>query len=59
MDRILQTFKEYDMEVLHAKKDLVKEELRKNKELQVKLVKMMERIEKEIETLQQTEYDSD
>jgi len=59
MDRILQTFKEYDMEVLHAKKDLVKEELRKNKELQVKLLKMMERIEKEIETLQQTEYDSD
>jgi len=59
MDRILQTFKEYDMEVLYAKKDLVKEELRKNKELQAKLLKMMERIEKEIETLQQTEYDSD
>jgi hypothetical protein len=59
MDRILQTFKEYDMEVLYAKKDLVKEELRKNKELHVKLLKMMERIEKEIETLQQTEYDSD
>jgi hypothetical protein len=59
MDRILKTFKEYDMEVLHAKKDLVLEELKKNKELQVKLVKMMERIEKEIETLRHIEYDSD
>jgi len=59
MDRILQTFKEYDMEVLLAKKTLVTEELTKNKELQTSLVRLLERIEKAIETLKHTNYDSD
>jgi len=59
MDRILQTFKEYDMEVLLAKKTLVTEELTKNKELQTSLVRLLERIEKAIETLKHTDYDSD
>jgi phage terminase large subunit len=59
MDRILQTFKEYDMEVLLAKKTLVSEELTKNKDLQTSLVRLLERIEKAIETLNHTQYDSD
>jgi hypothetical protein len=59
MDRILQTFKEYDMEVLLAKKTLVTEELTKNKDLQTSLVRLLERIEKAIETLNHTGYDSD
>lgn len=59
MDRILQTFKEYDMEVLLAKKDLVEKELEQNKELQDKLEKMKSRIEKAIEALRKTNYDSD
>ena len=59
MDRILQTFKEYDMEVLLAKKTLVTEELAKHKELQTSLVRLLERIEKSIETLKHTHYDSD
>ena len=54
MDRILQTFKEYDMEVLLAKKELVEKELEQNKELQDKLEKMRIRIEKEIEILRKT-----
>jgi biotin operon repressor len=59
MDRILQTFKEYDMEVLLAKKELVEKELEQNKELQDKLEKMRTRIEKAIEALRKTNYDSD
>ena len=59
MERILQTFKEYDMEVLLAKKDLVSTELKKNKTLQDELEKMKIRIEKEIEILRNTNYDSD
>ena len=59
MDRILQTFKEYDMEVLLAKKELVEKELEQNKELQDKLEKMRIRIEKAIEVLRKTNYDSD
>jgi len=59
MDRILQTFKEYDMEVLLAKRVLVSNELKENKELQEKLIQMMKRIEKEIEVLRHTQYDSD
>ena len=59
MERILQTFKEYDMEVLLAKKDLISIELKKNRELQDKLEKMMIRIEREIEILRKTSYDSD
>jgi len=59
MDRILQTFKEYDMEVLLAKKTLVTEELTKNKELQTSLERLLERIDKSIETLNRTAYDSD
>ena len=59
MDRILRTFKEYDMEVLLAKKELVSTELKTSKELQDKLAKMMIRIEKEIEILRNMEYESD
>jgi len=59
MDRILQTFKEYDMEVLLAKRELVSTEYKKSKELQDKLAKMMVRIEKEIEILRNMEYESD
>jgi hypothetical protein len=59
MDRIMQTFKEYDMEVLLAKKTLVTEELQKNKVLHDSLVKMLERIDKSIEILKHTHYDSD
>lgn len=59
MERILQTFKEYDMEVLLAKKELVSTELKNSKELQDKLEKMMVRIEKEIDILRKTNYESD
>jgi hypothetical protein len=59
MERILQTFKEYDKEVLLAKKTLVIEELKKNKDLQESLVKLLERIEKAIEELKHINYDSD
>ena len=59
MDRILRTFKEYDMEVLLAKRELVSTELKNSKELQDKLAQMMVRIEKEIEILKKTNYDSD
>lgn len=59
MDRILKTFKEYDMEVLLAKKEIVSNELINNKELHDKLEKMMTIIEKEIETLRKTNYESD
>jgi hypothetical protein len=59
MDRILQTFKEYDMEVLLAKKTLITEELTKNKDFQTSLERLLERIEKAIETLKHTHYDSD
>ena len=59
MERILQTFKEYDKEVLLAKKTLVTEELKKNKELHDSLVKLLERIEKAIEELKHINYDSD
>ena len=59
MDRILKTFKEYDMEVLLAKKEIVYNELINNKELHDKLEKMMVRIEKEIDILRKTNYESD
>jgi hypothetical protein len=59
MDRILQTFKEYDMEVLLAKRTLITDELQKNKELHTTLVKLLERLEKAIEELKKTNYDSD
>jgi len=59
MDRILQTFKEYDMEVLLAKRTLIHDELHKNKDLYASLVRMLERIEKAIVELKHTQYDSD
>lgn len=59
MDRIMQTFKEYDMEVLLAKKIIVTDELQKNKKLEESLSQLLKRIEKEIETLKYTHYDSD
>ena len=59
MDHIMKTFKEYDMEVLLAKKTIVTEELQKNKNLEESLSQLLKRIEKEIETLKRTHYDSD
>jgi hypothetical protein len=59
MDRILQTFKEYDKEVLFAKKTLVVEEFKKNKQMNESLVKLLDRIEKAIEELKHINYDSD
>ena len=59
MDRILKTFKEYDMEVLLAKKTLVIEELQKTKDLHDSLAQMLTKIEKAIEQLRYTNYDSD
>jgi hypothetical protein len=59
MERILQTFKEYDKEVLLAKKTLVMEELKKNKDFHDSLIKLLERIEKAIEELKHINYDSD
>jgi hypothetical protein len=59
MDRIMKTFKEYDMEVLLAKRTLITDELQKNKDLQTSLVRMLERIEKAIEDLKKINYDSD
>jgi hypothetical protein len=59
MDRIMQTFKEYDMEVLLAKRTLITDELQKNKELHMSLVRLLERIEKAIVELKHTNYDSD
>lgn len=47
------------MEVLLAKKELVVKELEQNKEIQDKLEKMMIRIEKAIEILRKTNYESD
>ena len=55
----MQTFKEYDKEVLLAKKTLVVEELKKNKDLHESLVKLLARIEKAIEDLKHINYDSD
>ena len=59
MDRIMQTFKEYDMEVLLAKRTLITDELQKNKDLHMSLVRLLERIEKAIVELKHTNYDSD
>lgn len=59
MDRIMQTFKEYDMEVLLAKRTLITDELQKNKDLHMSLVRLLERIEKAIVELKHTHYDSD
>ena len=59
MDRIMKTFKEYDMEVLLAKRTLITDELQKNKDLHTSLVRMLERIEKAIEELKHVNYDSD
>lgn len=59
MERIMQTFKEYDKEVLLAKKTLVVEELKKNKDLHESLVKLLERIEKAIVELKNINYDSE
>lgn len=59
MDRIMQTFKEYDMEVLLAKRTLITDELQKNKDLHMSLVRLLERIEKAIVELKHTNYESD
>jgi hypothetical protein len=59
MDRILQTFKEYDMEVLLAKRTLIHDELQKNKDFHASLARMLERIEKAIVELKHTNYESD
>ena len=59
MDRILKTFKEYDMEVLLAKRTLIHDELKKNKDFHASLARMLERIEKAIVELKHTNYESD
>jgi len=59
MDRILKTFKEYDMEVLLAKRTLIHDEIQKNKDFHASLARMLERIEKAIIELKHTNYDSD
>ena len=59
MDRIMQTFKEYDMEVLLAKRTLITDEIQKNKDFHTSLVRLLERIEKAIIELKHTNYDSD
>ena len=59
MERIMQTFKEYDMEVLLAKRNLITDELQKNKDLHTSLVRLLERIEKAIVELKHANYDSD
>ena len=59
MDRIMQTFKEYDMEVLLAKRTLITDEIQKNKDFHTSLVRLLERIEKAIIELKHTHYDSD
>ena len=55
----MQTFKEYDMEVLLAKRNLITDELQKNKDFHTSLVRLLERIEKAIIELKHTHYDSD
>lgn len=55
----MQTFKEYDMEVLLAKRTLIHDEIQKNKDLHASLARMLERIEKAIVELKHTHYDSD
>ncbi len=59
MDRILKTFKEYDMEVLLAKRTLIHDEIQKNKDFHASLARMLERIEKAIVELKHTNYESD
>ena len=59
MERILQTFKEYDMEVLLAKRTLIHDEIQKNKDFHASLARMLERIEKAIVELKHTNYESD
>jgi hypothetical protein len=59
MDRILKTFKEYDMEVLLAKRTLIHDEIQKNKDFHASLARMLERIEKAIIELKHTNYESD
>ncbi len=59
MDRIMKTFKEYDMEVLLAKRTLIHDEIQKNKDFHASLARMLERIEKAIVELKHTNYESD
>jgi hypothetical protein len=59
MDRIIEKFKEFDMELLVNKKKIVVEELQKNKDLQDKLIKLLEHLDKAIEDLKYMNYDSD
>ncbi len=52
-------FKKYDMDLLITKKNFIIEELKKNKELQEKLVKTLDNINKAIEELKNMSYDSE
>jgi hypothetical protein len=59
MDKIIEMFKKYDMDLLITKKNFIIEELKKNKELQEKLVKTLDNINKAIEELKNMSYDSE
>ncbi len=59
MDKIIETFKKYDMELLICKKNFIIEELKNNTELQEKLMKTLDNINKAIEELKNMNYDSD
>ena len=59
MDKIIEMFKKYDMDLLIFKKNFIIEELKKNKDLQEKLVKTLDNINKAIEELKNMSYDSD
>ena len=52
-------FKKYDMDLLIVKKKIIIEELKNNQDLQEKLVKTLDNINKAIEELKNMSYDSD
>jgi len=61
MERIMNQFREHDLNVLLVKKRIVMEEMQKNKEYEEKLSGMLKKIDKAIQDVKVTtyEYDSD
>jgi hypothetical protein len=61
MERIMNQFREHDLNVLLLKKRIVIEEMQKNKEYEEKLSGMLKKIDKAIQDVKVTtyEYDSD